>query len=190
MHPLRLFIFLTLCLVSISNTHAYQTNADISPDEASRFLSLLKINFGEDAQASPLSFDDMENGTAMTGIKKSSADQKPTLFTAKIQPTKDGAELTFLIFAECVLTDTAKLNERIIKIADQKINAFYACGNPSGKPGDYRQVYVIKSAQGKEFARRKFEEKKWVFVEFEGFPVPFETAGFSKFWVASSGSAL
>jgi hypothetical protein len=190
MRSLRLFLFLGLCLVSVSNAYAYQTNEDISPDEASRFLSLLKIKFGEDAQASPLSFDDMENGTAMTGIKKNSVDQKPTLFTAQIQPTKDGAELMFLVFSECVLTDTSKLNERIIKIAGQKINAFYACGYPPGKLGDYRQVYVIKSAQGKEFARRKFEEKKWVFVEFEGFPVPFETAGFAKFWAASSGSAL
>ncbi|WP_208279292.1 hypothetical protein [Massilia oculi] len=180
----------TLLLLHATSFAQDSSKADPTPSEAAHFLSSLKARYGEEAQASPLSFDDVGNGSAITGIKKNKDDKQPTLYQAKIQMQQNGAELNFLIFSECTLTDPTKLTERIIKISGQKVVTYYACANPSGKVTGYRQVYLVKSPKAKEFLISKFHEQKYVFIEFDGFPVPFETVGFTKFWDASSGSAL
>ena len=124
---------------------------------------------------------------ALTFLYKDKAEKSPPLiFWASIVGVADGADLGFKSSRACVSRGD-ELQERIISVSGQKIQANYMCAKlPSGD----QEVYVIKTNQGKMFVRGEFEKREMVVVELDGLPVPFQTDGFVRAWDKSSGKAL
>lgn len=140
----------------------------------------------------PASFAFTKMNYAMTSLYKSKSkdDHNASIYLAEISADKDGANIIFRAYRPCVPPEGAKrLQERIIMISGQKIEAYYYCGAGAGDTQTH-ELYQIKSTAGKDFARKTFAETNYVFVHLNGLPVPFHTEGFSKVMAESSGKAL
>ena len=138
----------------------------------------------------PLSFSITKKNYALTALYKSKDDKNALNYFAEISANKDGASIVFRSYWQCAPTDNAKLlQERIIMISGQKVEAYYSCGHSPGESKTH-EIYVIKSPAGNDFAKRAFVETNYVFVHLNGMPVPFHTEGFSKAMAESSGKAL
>lgn len=138
----------------------------------------------------PFSFLAMKKKLAMTALYKSKLDKNPQIFTANISPDKEGASVYFQTFRLCTPTDKrVGLEERIIMVSSQKIEALYMCGIAPGQ-SNTTEIFMIKSASGHNFVKKEFTERNYVFVHLNGLPVPFHTEGFSQVITELSGKAL
>jgi hypothetical protein len=138
----------------------------------------------------PLSFAITKQKLAMTALYKSKDDKNALMHSVEISANKDGASIFFRVYRPCVPSENAnRLQERIIMISGQKIEAYYYCGFGSAD-SQTNEVYRIKSTAGNDFAKKAFAEMNYVFVHLNDLPVPFHTEGFSKAMAESSGKAL
>lgn len=175
-------VLLIVCVaLSLSlGARAQKSNADYIED-------LKTAGYPEIA---PLSFAITKKKYALTTLYKSKDDKNGLSYIAEISAQKDGADIFFRAYRPCVRSEGAKrLQERIIMISGQKIEAYYYCGSGSGDT-QTNEVYLIKSTAGKDFAKKAFAEMNYVFVHLNDLPVPFHTEGFSKAMEESSGQAL
>lgn len=142
------------------------------------------------SEIQPLSFAITKTNYALTGLFKGKADKTRLMFSAEISSDKDGANLFFRAYRKCTLSnkDARRLDEKIIVVHGQKIEAYYFCG--AGQDGQTNEIYKIKSVAGSDFIKVAFTENNYVFVNMNGLPVPFHTEGFSKALAESSGKAL
>lgn len=126
---------------------------------------------------------------ALTVLYKSETDKASVMYAAEVNAEKDGASVSFRVYRQCEPTDLkSRLPVQIIVVSGQKIEAYAVCGKePSGETSD---IFLIKSAAGKDFVKKEFAEKGLVFVRMNGLPVPFDTQGFGQALAAASGKAL
>ena len=138
----------------------------------------------------PHSFAVTKRKFALTTLYKSMDDKNGLMHSAEINANKDGASIYFRVYRPCVPTENAnRLQERIIMISGQKLEAYYSCtfGSADSQTNEF---YGIKSTAGNDFAKKAFAEMIYVFVHLNDLPVPFHTEGFSKAMAESSGKAL
>ncbi len=152
------------------------------------YLDELKSAGFPDVRA--VSFAATKKGLAMTTLFKNEDRKTGINYLAETYPAKDELNIVFKAFVPCELTDDTKmLRERIIMISDQKVVAYYGCAKEPGG-SETKEIYLIKSTEGRDFAIRQFSEKNYVFVNLNGLPIPFHTEGFSELIAKIGGKAL
>ncbi len=121
------------------------------------------------------SFEDTKKMYAITAFYR--ADKTRDMFFANVDP-KNGS-LAFKVMEKCNSEHPPRVEERIIKISGQRITADFVC---LGKGNDAQGIYLLKSADAQDFAKRQFLEKPYVLVQLVevAVPVPFKTEGFSQ----------
>ena len=137
-----------------------------------------------------ISFAKTKQKKALSALHKGEGDKNPLMFVAEIVMAKEGASLYFREFGPCVQsTQKDRLDERIIIVSNQKIEAYYLCGIGSGDRTT-NAVYIVKSPAGQAFVNREFEENEYVYVRLNKLPVPFSTEGYRRAMTESGGKAL
>lgn len=136
-----------------------------------------------------LPFSKTKTNYSLTALFKSEAGKASVKYAAEVNAEKDGASVSFRAYRQCEPTDMkSRLPVQIIVVSGQKIEAYAVCGRePSGQTSD---IFLIKSAAGRDFVKKEFSEKTLVFVRLNGLPVPFDTGGFGQALTAASGKAL
>jgi hypothetical protein len=171
---------LCITLSFIVGAHAQKPNVDYLKDLEAAGYPAFKV----------FSFDVTKKKFALTALYKSEADKDPLRNVAEILPTKEGTNMAFRTYRPCVITEKqGKPQERIIMVAGQKIEAYYACGITPNESKTH-ELFLIKSLEGNEFTKKQFSELEYVFVHLNDLPVPFDTGGFSRALTESSGKAL
>ncbi|MFC5499626.1 hypothetical protein ACFPOE_18935 [Caenimonas terrae] len=133
-------------------------------------------------------------GWATTFLYKVQGDKNPLVFFANVSREKNGAEIFFKVFRDCVPSD-ARVNppqKHVIMVSSRKIQATSVCVGAPGK--ETQDIFTIDSEEGSSFIKKEFADKEaandMVFVQLHDLPVPFLPEGFSKALTEASGKAL
>jgi hypothetical protein len=160
-------------------------------DDAKRLLSLhnkLTNKGGKGVKA--ISFKESKLQFALT-ILHDGKREKPPMHLAKVSASSKGADISFKVYHNCTLTGRDdNLIRRVIRIDDKNVSALSGCGKEQGKDNTMVEVFLIKSRAGKEYARKKFLENEYVFVDFGSGLIPFSTEGFESAWNRADQPAL
>lgn len=138
-----------------------------------------------------LSFTETRRKYALTALFNSkNSNKNPRLYFADISPHKTGTSIGFRVHTQCTLSaGSGPLDERIISINSQKIEAFYKCLTINGKT-ETQEVFLIKSLEGNDFTKNEFAKNKVVYVHLNGLYIPFRTDGFLAAISDMDGEAL
>jgi hypothetical protein len=142
----------------------------------------LRITGFVDTKNSPSSF------TQLLSKPKSGNANDPIYAAVIISDGKGEAQIIFNNFIRCTPTQPGKLVDNFIYVNGQKVATRFSCFKKEGELNS--SGYMLKSKEAQEFVRKEFAGKKFVFVKFESFEVPFFTSGFDSLWAEAIEPAL
>jgi hypothetical protein len=158
------------------------------PESVQQFVHLMREVRSKGASGiKAVSFRQTEQSYSLTQIVDG---EDPPMYFAIITPQKSGAALSFKSTHSCKVTDLDnRLSTRVITVDGRKVSTYVFCGSESdtSPPGE---LFMIETAPGREYVHGRFVENEFVFVDFGGVRVPFDTDGFEDVWNKAAEPAL
>ncbi|HNS92020.1 hypothetical protein [Thauera sp.] len=137
-----------------------------------------------------VSFKDSDYKFAITAIYHGATDE-PSMHLANISSDGDGASISFKIYRKCNVTRREEsLLNRVIRVDGTNISTVVGCGTEPGKPSMTQEVFLLKTPAGRDYVYKQFAENPFVFVDFGGGEIPFDTDGFDEIWKRTNEPAL